>query len=124
MLYLQIHPVKRATNFLITIPAVYFFWIHEFILGVVVLLPAAAATALVLAFADLEKVRDSRLGRYVKKYMTRSMQAARGIGALLLFAGAWFQNPEVMLLAIVIVIIAWSRGILSPSPQKRGHVAG
>ncbi len=91
-LYQQIHPAKLATDWSTTILAAYLLWRHELLSGLTMaILPAVVATAFVVALADLEKAKVSAFGRHVRKYMTRSMQAVRVIGAVILLARAWFQ---------------------------------
>lgn len=116
VLYQQIHPAKLATDWSTTLLAAYLLWGHELLLGLAVaILPAAAATAVVMAYADLERLRDSPFGRYVRKYMTGSMQAVRLVGAVVLLGGAWLQTWWAIPLGVVIILLGWLRGALVPS---------
>lgn len=124
-IYHQIHPAKLAEEWLTSIAAAYLFWQHELLLGLAVLfLAGLPVIALVILYADLEKIRDSRFGHYMKKYMTRSMDALRSIGALVLFAGTWFQSIPVAVLGLVVVLLAWFRGVIFPSPGASWRLLG
>jgi hypothetical protein len=114
-LYQQIHPAKLATDWSTTILAAYLLWRHELLSGLTMaVLPAVVATAVVMAFADLEKAKGSALGRYVRTYMTRSMQAVRSIGAVILLVGAWFQISWALPLGVIVILLGWLRGVLAP----------
>jgi hypothetical protein len=85
--------------------------IHQVVLGVVgVLVPSVLASVIVLKYADLTKYASSPLGRYVRRYMTRTMEAVRFVGLIVSWLGAWYNLPWVIGVAVVIVVLAWLRG--------------
>ena len=114
-LYQQIHPAKLATDIASFVLSTYIIWIHQLIPGVLAgFIPAIIASAVVVRYANLEKYAASRLGKYVAKYMTRTMEAVRFIGLFVSWAGAWFHIWWVIGVGILIVIMAWLRGKMAP----------
>ena len=112
-LYHQIHPAKLATDILVEPISLYFFWRHELWIGLAThFLPPILATALVMRFVDLEALRDSPLGRYVGRHMTRTVEAARMAGDLVMLAGAWLRSPWIIAAGAAVVVAAWLSGRL------------
>jgi len=110
-LYHQIHPAKLATDILAEPVSLYFFWRHELWLGLAThFLPPIIASALVIRFADLEPAKASALGRYVRRHMTRAVEAARLAGDLVMVAGAWLRAPLLIALGLAFVAAAWLSG--------------
>jgi hypothetical protein len=113
-LYHQIHPAKLATDILVEPISLYFFWRHELWIGLAThFLPPILATALVMRFVDLEALRDSPLGRYVGRHMTRTVEAARMAGDLVMLAGAWLRSPWIIAAGAAVVVAAWLSGRLA-----------
>ena len=114
-LYHQIHPLKLAADWGSTPLALYFLWKHRLGPGLMVLLlPPVLASFWVMRFSDLEPYKRSRFGQYVRSYMTRSMQALRLLGALVTVFGAWSHRAWMMPLGLLLVLLAWLRGVLFP----------
>jgi hypothetical protein len=114
-LYHQIHPAKLGVDIGATPFALYFFWLHEFLLAIVItLVPSVIASALIMRYADLEPYRSSGRGRYLKKYMTRATEGVRFGGLLVMIAGAWFHVWLLILLGIPIILFGWFRGVIFP----------
>jgi hypothetical protein len=110
-LYHQIHPAKLVTDIVVTPFSTYLIWIHQLILGVLgAFIPSIVASIIVLKYANLDRYAATPLGRYVGKFMTRTMEAVRFGGLLVVWVGAWYQNPWVIGLGILIVAMAWLRG--------------
>jgi hypothetical protein len=110
-LYHQIHPAKLATDILTEPVSLYLLWRHELILGLVAHFgPPILASILVIRLADLTPLKASALGRYIARHMTRTVEAARLAGDLIMFAGAWLRSPWVIALGLAVVIAAWLSG--------------
>jgi cell division protein FtsX len=93
----------------------YLIWIHQIVLGIVgAFVPSILASVIVLKYADLKKYASSPLGRYVRRYMTRSMEAVRFAGLLVSWLGAWYNLLWVIGVGILIVVLAWARGKIVP----------
>jgi uncharacterized membrane protein YesL len=87
-LYQQIHPAKLATDIASFVLSTYIIWIHQLILGVLAgFIPATIASVIVVRYANLERYVASRLGRYVAKYVTRTMEAVRFVGLFVSWGG-------------------------------------
>jgi hypothetical protein len=112
-LYHQIHPAKLATDISAQIVSLVFFWQHALVVGLVAMfLPPIVASALVIRFADLTWLKDSRLGRYIAWEMTPAMQAVRLAGTLPMVLGAWWHAPWLIALGLAIVLFGWLRGAM------------
>jgi hypothetical protein len=116
-LYHQIHPAKLVTDILAGLGSLYFFWEHELWLGLAAhLIPPIVASALLIRFADLEPLKASPLGRYVKVHMTRAVEGVRLLGDLIMVAGAWLRLWWVIVLGVAVVAAAWLSGRVSRTP--------
>jgi hypothetical protein len=112
-LYHQIHPVKLLVDWSTGLMALYPFWLHNLLAGLLVaFVPTMIASFAIMRFADLEKYKQSVFGRYVREYMTRAVEAIRLMGYGMLAVGAWIHDAWVMLVGILIIMLAWLRGIV------------
>ena len=112
-LYHQIHPAKLATDILAAIVSVWFLWRHELAIGLAVhFLPPVIASGLLVPFANLEAQKASSLGRYISRHMTRTVEAVRLAGDIVLIAGAWYRAPLVIAAGVLVVIGGWASGLL------------
>jgi hypothetical protein len=110
-LYQQIHPAKLATDIASFVLSTCIIWIHQLILGILAgFIPAIVASVIVVRYANLEGYAASSLGRYVAKYMTRTMEAVRFVGLFVSWGGAWYHIWWIIGVGILIVILAWLRG--------------
>lgn len=112
LLYHQIHPAKLATDIAVSVPSLLFFWDGQLLAGIVVTFPSAVASALVIRYADLDRLKASRAGAYLARHMSRAVQAVRGFGFVLMAAGAWFHALWLIPVGLVIILIAWLHGLL------------
>ncbi len=97
ILYHQIHPVKLATDIVSAILALYFFWRHNFIAGIVVgFIPPIIASTVIMQSVDLEPYRRSALGQYIARYMTRTMEFVRFTGFVVAALGAWYHSVVIL----------------------------
>lgn len=111
LLYHQIHPLKLLTDVSTAVGAAALFWRHQAALAFAVgFLPSIAVSALLLRFADLERYRQARFGRYVERFMTRRVEVARLVGLLPLWGGAWLRRPLVIGLGGAWIIGCWLLG--------------
>ncbi len=121
MLYHQIHPVKLITDIGATFPACYLFWRHELVAAIAIALmpPVIVSASILAADVDLERYKRSSLGRYLSTYMTRTMGAVRLAGFLVLAAGSWFHQVWLLPIGLVIVLLAWLRGVIWPQSVEK-----
>jgi hypothetical protein len=114
-LYHQIHPLKLFTDIIAEVLSLYLFWKRRLIAGFfVMLVPPIIVSTLLINWADLEAYKQSAFGRYTRVYMTPMVVAARLLGTVVTHIGAWYRKPVLIPLGLVIVLLAWLRGILWP----------
>ena len=108
----QVHPVKLAFDISASAVSNVLLWQHRLGAGLVsrYLLPVMGS-ALVLGFADLDKLRDTRRGRYVLQHMPPASTALRLGGDTLMAVGAWRRKPSWLLAGALTVVAGWSHGV-------------
>lgn len=118
-LYHQIHPLKLATDILVTPIALALLWAHLLIPGLLVtFVPSILASAALLRWGYLERQRDSAFGRYVARYMTPATQGARSFSIIVFSVGAWERAWWGIALGLAIVLAAWTRGLFIGAWQR------
>lgn len=111
-LYHQIHPLKLLTDISAEIISLYLFWRHELVAGLVLgIIPSVIVSVIMLKWGDLEKYKQSAVGRYVKLNMTPFAVTLRVLGTIVSHFGAWYQ-PWLILLGEGIVVLGWTLGLL------------
>jgi hypothetical protein len=114
-LYHQIHPAKLATDIGSTPLSLYLFWAHNLIPALLVtFVPAIIASFIIIQTVNLEPYKNSGFGRYLARYMTPLMQALRGAGFIAMVVGAWYHIWWLIALGLVVVLLAWLRGVILP----------
>ena len=99
--------------------SLYLFWKRKLLAGLVVLLvPPIIVSTLIITWVDLEPYKQSALGRYVRAYMTPSAVMVRLLGTVVTHIGAWYRKPILIPFGLVIVLLAWLRGILWPKKTE------
>ena len=112
-LYHQVHPLKLATDISAQVVSTYFFWVHNLALGLVTMLvPPIVMSALLLNTLNFTWIRDSAVGRYLKRSMTPAMQAVRLAGTLPIIFGAWYHLPWLIALGGAVILFGWLRGLI------------
>jgi hypothetical protein len=112
-LYHQIHPAKLLTDWATALMAAYLLWQHALVAALLIgFIPSVIASALVITFADLERLKASGFGRYIGRYMTPAMQVVRSAGAAVFWVAAWSHSPWIMALGLAAILLAWARGLL------------
>jgi hypothetical protein len=113
VLYHQIHPAKLATDLVATAVAVWFWHEHRVLPALAfTVVPPIVASYVVLRTADLEKLRASAFGKYVKRNMTNAAQMRRLLGFVVLCVGAWTNSFIVAVLGAAFIVHAWTEGLL------------
>lgn len=116
VLFHQIHPLKLVVDWVSGLVCAWLLWKHRLSAALVVgLIPPVVASAVLMRWANLNQLRESRLGRYVSRHMTRSMEAARLAGMILLGVGAWYHRVVLMVVGVAVILAAWARGKLVPT---------
>lgn len=111
ILYHQIHPLKLVADIACEPISLYFFWQHDLVLGLSThFAPPIAASLILICCADLEAIKRSRAGAYLQRHMTRTIEATRFAGDIVMVFGAWFHQPFLILAGSAVVVIAWCSG--------------
>jgi hypothetical protein len=111
ILYHQIHPLKLAADIGCEPVSLYFFWQHNLLLGLAThFAPPIAASFWLIARANLEAYKNSAGGAFLRRHMTRTVEAIRLLGDLLMAVGAWIRLPSLIASGAVIIVLAWASG--------------
>lgn len=113
-LYHQIHPLKLATDIGVVPPALYCLWQHRSVPAALIgfVPPILVSAAMMKWTPDLERLKSSRLGRYIKRNMTPAIEALRLVSLVPMAYGAWKHQVRYVLLGLVIVAVAWCSGLI------------
>ena len=79
--------------------------------------PILVSTVMLIFPPNLERQKNSRLGRYIRRYMTPTIEAIRLLTLVPMAYGAWIHQPWWIVLGFVVLIAAWCNGPPS-SPQS------
>jgi hypothetical protein len=113
VLYHQIHPAKLAADITASIISTYLLWQHELVWGIVLAFAIAmVASAIIIRFADIERLKRSTFGQYVGTFMTRPIEAWRFGGQIIMWVGTWYHQPWTIVIGALTVIAAWMSGLL------------
>ncbi len=107
----QVHPAKLAADITASVISNTLFWRHRLGAGLFVryALPIVAS-ALVLSLADMDRLRETRRGRYVLENMSPQAVAVRLAGDALMAVGSWRRRLGVVMLGAVVVAAGWASG--------------
>jgi len=112
-LYHQIHPFKMVTDVISAFIAVYLLWLHMIVEGLIVaFIPSLMISLFMLKLMDFEKQKQSKFGKYVKKYMSRGTDTIRSIAFFVMLAGGWFHFAWVIAFGFLIIILTWMNGLI------------
>lgn len=113
-LYHQIYPIKLITDWTTGVISLYLLWQHQVALGLLVMfIPSVILSLVLVKYVDLEKLKKSRLGLYLRHSMTNWMEAVRFIGFGIAILGAWFHFVTLIVLGLLIILFGWFRGSLT-----------
>jgi hypothetical protein len=109
VLYHQIHPLKLAVDIAGSVASTVLLWRHSLLAGMLVtFLPSIAVTAAMLRWADLRRQKGSAFGRYVAFHMTRTAEAVRFGGQIVIWVGAWVHAGSLIAAGAVVVVLGWT----------------
>ncbi len=118
-LYHQVHPAKLLADSSTGAVALVLLWEHDLLPALLVLsIPPILVSVAIISWVDLEGRKRSRLGEYLRRYMTGATQAARLVGFVIMALGAWYHQPWALVLGIAIILLAWLRGFILPGRAR------
>jgi hypothetical protein len=116
LLYHHAHPAKLLVDVASAIAAGWLFWGQHLLRAAVVgLVPPAVASLIVLQFVDVERVKQSALGRYVGRHMSLPLHVTAVAGVIIFWLAAWYRSMFYCVVGLLIVTFAWVRGPLHES---------
>ena len=115
-LYHQIHPLKLATDIGATLISLYFLWQHWIVSALIVGFapPILVSAAMMIWPPDLERIKNSALGKYISKYMAPAIEAIRLFSLVPMAWGAWTRNFWFIAFGFLILLLAWCNGFIFP----------
>jgi len=114
-LYHQIHPLKLATDWSTGLIALYLLWQHDLLPALVVaFVPSVIVSLVLMQWVNLGAYKQSSFGAYISRYMTRLMETIRVAGYVGMAIGAWYHMAWLIPLGLLVVLLAWFRGVLFP----------
>ena len=112
----QIHPAKLATDVATSFASTWLLWQGEWATAAAVaFVPSMVVTVVLVAWADLDRLRRTPLGRYVSAHMSGRMQAVRSAGQVLMWAGAAVHVLWVVPFGFMVIVWGWLNGLWAPS---------
>jgi hypothetical protein len=113
VLYHQTHPAKLAADVGGSLVSTYLMWRRRFVAAMLAaFVPAGVASILVIRYADLERRKHSRFGRYMHRYMDRRvLDAWRFFGQVVMWVGAWYRVGKLVPIGWAIAVAAWASGL-------------
>jgi hypothetical protein len=124
ILYHQIHLFKLETDIGCEPVSLYFLWRHNLVLGLTThFIPPIVSSLLVIRFADSEPNKYSRAGACLPRHRTRTVEAVRWAGDIVMALGAWFHRPYLIALGLAVVILAWCAGQVREPAANWGAAA-
>ena len=108
----QVHPVKLAFDITASLVSNWLLWQHRLVAGLAsrYLLPVAGS-ALVLSFADIDRLGTTKRGQYVLHHMPPASTALRLGGDTLMAVGSWRRKPSWIVAGTLLVGAGWSHGV-------------
>ncbi len=123
-LYHQIHPVKLLVDYATSFASTWLLWEQRWLFAATVAFgPSIIASALLIGFVDLERYKQTPLGHYVARHMTRGVEAMRLLGQLLMWVGAALHVPWLIPFGFIVIVFAWLNGALSRIPSDGPHTS-
>jgi hypothetical protein len=111
VLYHQVRPLKLATDISTAVASLVLLAEHH--LGsalAVMFVPSIIASAMLVQFADFSTTHESRVGAYLRRYMTTTMQGVRFLGMGTAAIGAWLGVWWLLPVGAAVILWGWFGG--------------
>lgn len=119
-LYHQIHPIKLGADIGSAIAFLFLLWRHRIVLALVAgfIPPIIVSGVMMIWPPNVETVKNSPFGKYVLQYMTPTIEAVRLLTLVPMGWGAWTHHIWLIGLGFVLLLVAWSNGLIWPHRKK------
>jgi hypothetical protein len=112
MLFHQIHRAKLLTDFGTSFASSWLLWEKHWVsAALVAFLPSMALSAMLVKFADLERLQHTWFGDYVARQMTSRVVWQRIAGQVLAWAGAVAHVSWLIPFGYFVIVLAWLDGL-------------
>ena len=112
-LYHQIHPLKLFVDISTGFFTTWLSWQHDWFWFLLLLvIPSLIISYFLIEFANLEPLKDSKFGNYIKIHMTSGMEAIRFSGQIIMWIAAWYHMIFLIILGFIIIICGWCSGLI------------
>ncbi len=109
----QVHPAKLCTDIAAAAASTGLLWRRRLLAGLLIrYLPPMLASALVLACADLDRLRQTPAGRYALHHMPDGAVGIRFAGDAVMAAAAWRRSLPGVAAGVAVIAAGWSHGLL------------
>ncbi len=110
-LYQQIHPARLFVDWASGLYACFLFWNDEITSGIIsAFVPSLIVSLFIIRIADLEKLKNSRFGRYFQRTYTKAIDLIRFAGFVVMAGASWYHNPAGIAVGFVIIVGTWTYG--------------
>jgi hypothetical protein len=117
ILYHQIHPAKLLTDCATSFASSSLLWEARWTeAGLIAFLPSIMLTLILLLFDRLERFKDTSFGHYIKRFMTKKIEAARLAGQIVVWSGAAAHILWIVPFGYFVIALAWANGIWGSNP--------
>jgi hypothetical protein len=112
-LYHQIHPLKLGTDISAAVASYHYLWMHQVgpAIAVAFLPPIIVSAAMFLWTPDLERLKQSPFGHYIRRSMTPAIEFWRLLTLIPMAYGAWVHDHRYAVLGTILLLLAWSNGL-------------
>ena len=119
-LYHQIHPLKLFVDISSGFLTTYLSWQHNWFWFLsLMVIPSLITSYLLMGYVNLESLKSSKLGNYLKKYMTTSMEAFRFSGQIIMWIAAWYHLLFLIVIGFLMIAGGWCSGLIFTKTQSK-----
>ncbi len=119
ILYHQVHPLKLATDISTAVASLVLLADHRLAVALgVMFVPSIVVSAVLVRFGDFSQTHGSRMGAYLRRYMTKAIQGVRFLGMGLAAGGAWLHAWWLIPVGATVILWGWLGGWLLDSHRR------
>ena len=119
-LYHQIHPLKLFVDISSGFLTTYLSWQHNWFWFLsLMVIPSLITSYLLMWYVNLESLKSSKLGYYLKKYMTNGMEAFRFSGQIIMWIAAWYHLLFLIVIGFLMIAGGWCSGLIFTKTQSK-----